>query len=68
MMTEKHGAEPHKLPFGCPICGKKKDYPVDELVEGALLECPFCALKLTLHGHMLQEVQERIRKLKGYDK
>jgi transcription elongation factor Elf1 len=57
-----------KLAFGCPICGKKKDYPVDGLVEGALLECPFCGLKLTLHGHMLQEVQERIGKLKGCDR
>ena len=54
-----------KLPFGCPICGKKKEYPVDYLVEGALLECPFCKVKLTLHGHMLQEVREQIGKLKG---
>ena len=54
-----------KIPFGCPICGRKKDYPVEDLVEGALLECPFCKLKLTLHGHMLQEVQEQIGRLKA---
>ena len=53
------------LAFGCPICGKKKEYPVDDLVEGAPLECPFCGLRLTLHGHMLEEVREQIRKLKG---
>ena len=54
-----------KLPLTCPICGKKKDYPVEELVEGAHLECPFCALKLILHGHMLHEVEEEIEKLKA---
>ncbi len=51
------------LPITCPICGKKKEYPVEVLVEGASLECPFCGLKLSLHGHMLQEVQEEIKKL-----
>ena len=53
------------IPFGCPICGRKKEYPVEEMVEGAVLECPFCKLKLTLHGHMLQEVQAQIEKLKA---
>ncbi len=53
------------LAFGCPICARKKEYPVDDLVEGALLECPFCKVKITLHGHMLQEVREQIEKLKG---
>jgi len=52
-----------QLPVTCPICGRKKEYPVDALVEGALLECSFCGLKLTLHGHMWQEVQEEIKKL-----
>ncbi len=52
-----------QLPITCPICGKKKEYPVETLVEGAPLECPFCGLKLTLHGHMLQEVREEIEKL-----
>jgi transcription elongation factor Elf1 len=36
-----------QLPITCPICGKKKEYPVEALVEGAHLECPFCGLKLT---------------------
>ena len=52
-----------QLAITCPICGRKKEYPVDALVEGARLECPFCGLKLTLHGHMWQEVQEEIMKL-----
>ena len=52
-----------ELAITCPICGRKKEYPIDALVEGAPLECPFCGLKLTLHGHMLQEVQEEIKKL-----
>ena len=52
-----------KMPITCPICGRKKEYPVESLAEGAPLECPFCGLKLTLHGHMWQEVQEEIKKL-----
>ena len=52
-----------RLPITCPICGRKKEYPVETLVEGVRLECPFCGLKLALHGHMLREVQEEIRKL-----
>lgn len=53
-----------KFPFACPICGHKTDYPVKELVEGAVLTCPFCKLRLTLHGHMLEDVQEGIKKLR----
>jgi transcription elongation factor Elf1 len=53
-----------RLSFTCPICGRKKDYNVAELVEGAVLTCPFCKLTLTLHGHMLEDVQKEIRKLK----
>ena len=52
-----------KLSFTCPVCGKATDRPLDELNEGDLIVCPFCQLKLTLHGHMLQEVQERIKDL-----
>lgn len=52
-----------ELSITCPICGKKKEYPVEVLIEGAPLECPFCGLKLTLHGHMWQEVREEIKKL-----
>ena len=48
--------------FPCPVCGRKTDYPVSELVPGAVLTCPFCKLVLTLHGHMLEEVQREIRK------
>jgi hypothetical protein len=34
------------------------------MVEGAILTCPFCKLTLTLHGHMLEDVQREIKKLK----
>ena len=54
-----------KLPFTCPVCGRKKDYSLKELVEGAVLTCPFCKLALILHGHMWEDVQKEIRKLKG---
>jgi transcription elongation factor Elf1 len=50
--------------FTCPICGTKKDYPVDKMVKGALLECPRCSLKLTLHGHMWEEVEQQISRIK----
>ena len=53
-----------ELPFTCPVCGRKKDYSLKELVEGAVLTCPFCRLKLTLHGHMWEDVQKEIQKLK----
>ena len=54
-----------KLPFTCPICGRKKEYDHEEMVEGARLQCPFCGLVLTLHGHMWQEVQDQLKKLKA---
>jgi len=51
------------LPFTCPICGRKTDHPLDGFTEGAEIVCPFCKLKLTLHGHMWQEVQQELAKL-----
>lgn len=54
-----------KFPFACPICCHKKDYAVSELVEGAVLTCPSCKLRLTLHGHMLEDVKKEIKKLKA---
>ena len=60
MRTLKAG----RFPFTCPICGRKTDYPVTELVEGAKLTCPFCKFRLTLHGHMLEDVQKEIKRLK----
>jgi len=58
-MTEK------SLPFTCPICGRKTGYPVGDMVEGTPITCPFCKLTLTLHGHMLEDVQREIAKLKA---
>jgi len=54
----------NKLPFSCPICGRKTEYPVSKLKKGAVLTCGFCKLTLTLHGHMLEEVKSEIKKLK----
>ena len=54
-----------KFPFTCPICGRKADYPLAELGEGALLSCSFCKVKLTLHGHMLEDVRKEIKKLRN---
>lgn len=53
-----------KLNFPCPICGREKDYLLTELSNGAILTCPFCKLTLTLHGHMWEDVQKEIQKLK----
>jgi hypothetical protein len=50
--------------FTCPVCGRKKDYLLKELREGAVLTCPFCNLGLNLHGHMWEDVQKEIQKLK----
>jgi len=56
---------PEKLPFSCPVCGQKTEYPVLELFEGAILTCLFCKLTLTLHGHMWKDVQKEIQQLKN---
>jgi len=53
-----------RFPFTCPICGRKTDYPVTELVEGANLTCSFCKFRLNLHGHMLKDVRRGIKRLK----
>ncbi len=53
-----------KLPFTCPVCGRKTEYPIGDLFEGAVLNCLFCKLTLTLHGHMWKDVQKEIERLK----
>jgi hypothetical protein len=53
-----------KLPITCPLCGRKSDYPLEILAEGATIICPFCKVKLTLHGHMWKEIETEIKKLK----
>lgn len=57
-----------KIPFTCPICGKRTGYFAEELVEGAVLTCSFCKLILTLHGHMLEDVRKEIKKLASLKK
>jgi hypothetical protein len=54
-----------KLPFTCPICGRKTEYSFDILKQGAVLTCPFCKLTLTLHGHMWEEVKREMEKSEG---
>jgi transcription elongation factor Elf1 len=53
-----------QLPFTCPICARKTDYPVSKMAEGAVLTCPHCQLTLKLHGHMWEDVRREIEKLK----
>ena len=53
-----------RLPITCPVCGRKKEHPLEALTEGSTLLCPFCKLKLTLHGHMWEDIQAEIAKLK----
>ena len=56
-----------KLPFTCPICGQATEYAPEDLAEGVELTCPFCELKLTLHGHMWEEVQRELQKFHKND-
>ena len=63
-MTRMRRPNAGQFPFTCPICGRKTDYPVTDLVEGANLTCSFCKVRLTLHGHMLEDVQKEIKRLK----
>jgi hypothetical protein len=55
------------LPITCPLCGRKSDFPVEELGEGSRLSCPFCKLELKLHGHMYEHIQDEIAKLEKAD-
>lgn len=57
-----------KLPFTCPVCGRKTEYALTELVEGAVLTCPFCKLALTLQGPMWQDLQRKIEEITIGDK
>ena len=63
-VMKEERVEDRKLSFSCPVCARKTDYPVAQMVEGATLNCPFCKLTLRLHGHMWQDVQKEIQRLK----
>jgi hypothetical protein len=54
-----------QLPITCPICGRKNLFPVEGLMEGSIFTCPICGVKLTLHGHMWEEVRADLEKLKA---
>jgi hypothetical protein len=34
-------------------------------MEGSIFTCPICGVKLTLHGHMWEEVRADLEKLKA---
>jgi DNA-directed RNA polymerase subunit RPC12/RpoP len=53
-----------RLPVSCPVCGRKRDYDVEELHEGATLACPRCGLELNLHGCMWEDVKKQLEQLK----
>lgn len=53
-----------QLPITCPICGRKNAHPLEILTEGSEFQCPSCKLKLTLQGHMWEDIQNEIAKLK----
>jgi DNA-directed RNA polymerase subunit RPC12/RpoP len=55
--------EEMRIPVTCPICGRKAEFPLSDLKEGSIYQCPHCSLKLTLHGHMLAEIQESIERM-----
>ncbi len=63
--TDSGDLDMKTLPFSCPVCGRKKEYPVEELFEGAILSCDFCKLTLTLHGHMWKDVQKEMANSKN---
>ncbi len=52
-----------QLSVTCPICGRRNEYPVNVLIEGYVMQCSHCNVKLTLHGHMLEEIRKEIAKL-----
>jgi hypothetical protein len=56
--------EQKQLPITCPLCGRKNLFPVEGLVEGSIFTCPFCRVKLNLHGHMWEEIRADLEKLK----
>jgi transcription elongation factor Elf1 len=59
--------EEKQLPITCPLCGRKNSFALEILVEGSTIVCPFCSVSLKLHGHMLEEIQTQIAKLKDGD-
>jgi hypothetical protein len=52
-----------KLPVTCPLCGRKNEYSLEILFEGSVITCQFCRIQLTLHGHMLADIQKEIAQL-----
>jgi hypothetical protein len=53
-----------QLPVTCPLCGRKSEYSLETLFEGSILTCRFCKLQLKLHGHMWEDIQTEIAKVR----
>ena len=51
------------LPITCPLCGRSNEHRVETLKEGLDMVCPFCGVKLNLHGHMWEEIRNAIAAL-----
>jgi len=56
-----------QLPITCPLCGKKNRFPLAILKEWSTFQCPQCQVKLTIHGHMWEEIQNEIANMKQDD-
>jgi hypothetical protein len=56
--------ESRKLQVTCPLCGQKNEHPIESLAEGKIMACPFCNVKLTLHGHMWEEIKGALEKMR----
>ena len=50
----------NELPVTCPLCGRKNNFRVEELTEGAIIVCSFCSVELTLHGHMWEDIKKEL--------
>jgi DNA-directed RNA polymerase subunit RPC12/RpoP len=57
-----------QLSITCPLCGRRNEHSLTGLREGEDLVCPSCGVKLNLHGHMWQEIQNQIADLKKEEK
>jgi hypothetical protein len=53
--------EKDKLPITCPLCGRKNDFLIESLKEGAIWKCPVCLVELKLHGHMWRDIESEIQ-------
>jgi DNA-directed RNA polymerase subunit RPC12/RpoP len=63
MIRQEMVMDSKQLTITCPLCGRRYERLIEELVEGMDLICPHCNVKLNLHGHMWADIQNEIAKL-----